>query len=110
MVTFKLISRGFRWISCRCFQIIPPYGGSMDDGSSRTYLSSRPTFRFPDIGYSGYCRLFQRNLSLFFARLYLRSELCFSNALLGTDFAGRSSSWLKLKFQWNILAVSVKSK
>lgn len=62
MVTFKLISRCFPWISCRCFQIIPPYGGSMDDGPSRTYLSSRPTFKFPDIGYSGYCRVFQRYL------------------------------------------------
>ena len=41
MVTFKLISRGFRLISCRSFQILPPYGGSMDYGPSRTYLSSR---------------------------------------------------------------------
>jgi len=91
MITFKLISPGFRWISCRCFQIIPPYGGSMVDGSSRTYLSSRPTFRFPDIGYtSGNCRVFQRYLSLFFARLYLSSERCISIALGDSDFAGRS--------------------
>lgn len=86
MVTFKLISRCFPWISCRCFQIIPPYGGSMVDGPSRTYLSSRPTFKFPDIGYSGYCRVFQRYLSLSFAWLYLRSEPDFSNAFAGHRF------------------------
>jgi len=97
MVTFKLISRCFPWISCRCFQIIPPYGGSMDDGPSRTYLSSRPTFKFPDIGYSGYCRVFQRYLSLSFAWLYLRSEPDFSNA-----FAGHTSpAGLQVGWNWN---------
>lgn len=58
--------------------------GSMDDGPSRTYLSSRPTFKFPDIGYSGYWRVFQLYLSLSFAWLYLRSEPDFSNALRDT--------------------------
>lgn len=57
--------------------------GSMDDGPSRTYLSSRPTFKFPDIGYSGYWRVFQLYLSLSFAWLYLRSEPDFSNAFAG---------------------------
>ena len=60
--------------------------GSMDDGLSRTYLSSRPTFKFPDIGYSGYWRVFQLYLSLSFAWLYVRSEPDFSNAFAGHRF------------------------
>lgn len=55
----------FVWFLVGASLIIPPYGGSVDYGPSRTYLSSRSTFRFPDIGYSGYCRVFQRNLSCF---------------------------------------------
>ena len=73
-------------ISSRCFQIIPPYGGSMDDGPSLTYLSSRPTFRFPDIGYSGYCQVFQRNLSPVFRSALSPLKILFLQFLSGHRF------------------------
>lgn len=74
----------------------------------RELMSSRPTFWFPDIGYSGYCWVFQRNLSLFFARLYLRSEPCSSNVFRDTDFAGLQVGW-NWNFKWTFWPCWVKS-